>query len=904
MKKTFTSILFSSISRGTLLALSLVATLSTQAQIVTTVAGTGVRSYSGDGGPATAATFHSIYGVAVDNMGNTYIADANNAVIRKVDRMGIVTPFAGTAINGYSGDGGAATLANISNVASGVIVDPVGNVLFCDYGSGAVRKINTAGIITTIAGNGTFTSTGDGGAATAAGVNGPVGMAMDISGNIYVAEVLGHKIRKIDTHGIITTFAGGGIGGLGDGGAATAASLYSPSDVVCDLYGNVYISDNMHYRVRMINPAGIITTIAGNGSGTPSGDGGPAIAAGMTPFALVLDGEGNLYIGDDNSNTIRKVDANGIITLYAGNGSLAYTGDNGPATAASFHSPYKMCMDAGNNMLIADAFNNVIRRTTTLPDYASDSFMVYTGNNCAGLHFRVVSKSYNSTQHITTYFGDGHSFDSLLTHTGAIGYIDISKTYATSGKFTIKHVLYNGTTAVDSISYSHNVALCQSIPLEVYFDSLGTCVFDEHADILNPYPVRIAVDSNGVAIDTVSVTSGLYYIAYGNPGDVYKFRALPSSALVITCPASGVITDTFYGKTNKGYFGLRCMGSLSYDLSVNTMAMTGRHHQQILINAANSWCNPENATLNLTFSPKYHYQNAYPTPSLVSGNNITWDLASLGYLNPDKIQVNLEVPGAWLLPGDTVNFKASITPNGGDVDTSNNTEIETDTVKSSYDPNEIMVSPSWYIAPSTQLRYSIGFENTGNDTAHNIYIIDTLSGYVNPKSLNLISSSANMIITQLKGAGHTIVKFAFPNINLLDSSHHGQCDGLLVYDIDLKPGLPNGTMINNRAGIYFDDNEVVMTNKVTNIIGILGVPTIPASLVRIYPNPVNEELIIENATANTTYKILNLVGQQVCNGTIASGRQSIILHNLPNAPYLLQLIEADGTMLNKTIVKQ
>ncbi len=903
MKKTLNA-LFSFLSRGTFLALSMLATLTAHAQIITTTAGTGTAGYSGNGGPASAATFQQTFGVAADKHGVYYIADALNSVIRKVDNSGIITTFAGTGVNGYSGDHGPATNANISNQIIGIALDNSGNLLICDNANNVIRKIDTSGIITTIAGNGILASTGDGGPAIAASINGPSGIAVDILGNIYFCE-FPYKVRKINTHGIISRFAGtgsSGLAGMGDGGLAIAAPI-APTDVACDQYGNVYIADNMHHRVRKVNAAGIITNFAGGGAGI-SGDGGPAVAAGIGAFSLAVDDQGNLYIGDGDANIIRKVDENGIITLFAGKDSIGYSGDNGPATGAKFDVPYKLCMDAGRNMLVADAFNNVVRKITTVPDYSSDSLKVYTGNNCSGMHFRVVTKTYNSAYHITTYFGDGSSCDSILTNASTFGYIDISKSYSTSGQYTIKHVLYNGTTRVDSVRYTHSVSLCESIPLEIYFDSLGTCVFNDHSDILNPYPMKIVVDSNGIAIDTMSVTSGLNYMAYGSNGDVYKFRALLTSAIAVTCPATGVITDTFNGKTSTGYFGLRCTGRPNYDLSVNTIALTGRHLQQITINAANSWCNPENATLTLNFSPKYVYFIAYPTPTLITGNSLTWNIGSLGYYKHELFSIALDVAGAWLLPGDTVNYKVSITPISSDVDISNNTEIITDTVKSSYDPNEMMVIPSGYISPSTKLRYSIGFENTGNDTAHNIYVMDTLSDYVNPKSLNLISSSANMIITQLKGAGLNIVKFAFPNINLLDSSHHGQCDGLLVYDINLQPGLPNGTMINNRAGIYFDDNEVVMTNKVTNIIGILGVPNIPASVVRIYPNPVYEELIIENANPGTAYKIMNLVGQQVCSGIIASGRQSISLHNMPNAPYLLQLTGADGTMLNKTIIKQ
>lgn len=331
-----------------------------------TIAGNGYASpggYTGDGGQATTAELHYPEGVALDGSGNIYISDVENSVVRKVNTNGVISTIAGLSF-GYSGDGGPATAAEFE-FPTGVAADGSGNVYITDNYNNRVRKVNASGIISTLAGNGVQGETGDGGPATAAEISSPYGVTFDGAGNIYIAE--GIKIRKVNTSGIITTFAGGGSSGLGDGGPATACELFSPEGVAVDGFGNVYIADYQTNRIRMVNTSGIISTIAGNGytggsGGAFYGDGGPATAAELfNPTALTVDGSGNVYIFDASNYRIRVVNSSGIISTVVGNGSPGFSGDGGAASSAEIGYGQGVAVDGLNNLYFSNMYFNRIR---------------------------------------------------------------------------------------------------------------------------------------------------------------------------------------------------------------------------------------------------------------------------------------------------------------------------------------------------------------------------------------------------------------------------------------------------------------------------------------------------------------------------------------------------------------
>ena len=354
--------------------------------VITTVAGDGPSDapggYSGDGGAATAAKISSPFGVAVDSAGNFYIADYSNNRIREVSAAtGIITTVAGDGAEGYSGDGGPATNAELYNPV-GVAVDGAGNLYIADSYNYRIREVNVAtGIITTVAGGGSGCPgqtdlEGDGCSAISAYINEPHAVAVDSAGDLYIADLLDSRIREVSAStGIITTVAGiAGTGYSGDGGQATSAALHYPSDVALDSAGNLYIADAANNRIRMVNAStGIITTVAGSGPtgvgvGGLSGDGGLATSAELFyPTGVALDSAGDLYIADSTNQRIRAVSAlTGIITTVAGtgtgNGTGGYSGDGGPATSAKLADPTAVALDSTGGLYIADTVNNRIRK--------------------------------------------------------------------------------------------------------------------------------------------------------------------------------------------------------------------------------------------------------------------------------------------------------------------------------------------------------------------------------------------------------------------------------------------------------------------------------------------------------------------------------------------------------------
>jgi len=336
--------------------------------IITTVAGNGTAASSGDGGPATSASLNTPAGLAIAANGDLYISEMWGWKVRRVDARGVISTVAGNGMRGFAGDGGPATAASLGEPYD-LAVDAAGNVFVLDIGNQRVRRVDRQGVITTVAGDGRVSFGGDGGPATRASLYEPKGVAVDEAGNLYIADTFHHRIRKVDRAGIITTVAGNGVSGFsGDGGPATQASLNFPYDIAPDSSGNLYIADNGNYRIRKVSAKGIISTVAGNGQGGFSGDFGPATEAALySAGGVAADGSGNLYIADLGNYRIRKVSANGIISTVAGNGVAGFSGDGSAATQASLRGPIHVALDAAGNLYIADAGNHRIRRVQMAP---------------------------------------------------------------------------------------------------------------------------------------------------------------------------------------------------------------------------------------------------------------------------------------------------------------------------------------------------------------------------------------------------------------------------------------------------------------------------------------------------------------------------------------------------------
>src|SRR5215211_5726644 len=334
-----------------------------------TVAGDG-GSHLGDGGPATKAGFCGTSDVTLDASGNMYIADGGiycsgpgGFTVRKVNPHGTITTVVGTGVYGFSGDGGPATKARL-DVPFAVAVDRDGNLYITDERNYRIRKVDKDGIITTFAGTGEDRHSGDGGPATSAQLRDPGGLAFDAKDNLYVADYT--SVRKIDPSGTISTVAGTGqLGFSGDGGPATEAKL-TAYDLALDHQGNIYICDLDNQRIRKVDREGIIHTVAGSGKKGYSGDGGPATKAALQdPWGIAVDREGNVYIADHHNRVVRKVDPKGTITTIAGTGEAGFNREEGPATKVWLHDPIGLFVDDDSDILyIADTLNARIR---TLP---------------------------------------------------------------------------------------------------------------------------------------------------------------------------------------------------------------------------------------------------------------------------------------------------------------------------------------------------------------------------------------------------------------------------------------------------------------------------------------------------------------------------------------------------------
>jgi uncharacterized protein (TIGR03437 family) len=339
---------------------------------ISTVAGNGVAGHSGDGGAAINASLNGPTGVATDAFGNLYIADYYNNVVRKVTPDGNISTVAGTGAAGYSGDGGPATSATM-NYPFRLTWDPLtGNVYVAEVGNNVIRVIKPNGTIGTFAGTGIQGYSGDGGFATSARLYNPAAVAADGLGNVFIADSGNAVIREVNILGYISTVAGNAnqfAGFGGDGGAAVNAELNNPEGIALGANGSFYIADQGNDRIRYVDPKGIIQTVAGNGTIGYSGDGGPATAAELhSPAAPMLfpqqSATGNLYFCDVQNNVIRLLMPSGTIGTVAGNGTAGFGGDGGLAASAELNGPRMVSSSPNGNLYVADFANNRIRLLT------------------------------------------------------------------------------------------------------------------------------------------------------------------------------------------------------------------------------------------------------------------------------------------------------------------------------------------------------------------------------------------------------------------------------------------------------------------------------------------------------------------------------------------------------------
>jgi uncharacterized protein (TIGR03437 family) len=339
--------------------------------VITTFAGTGTGEYSGDAGKAVEAGINQPWGMVLDSSGTLFFADQVNCRVRKIVD-GTISTVAGTGTCSYTSDAVAATSAEL-NYPTHLALNSSGNLYIADTVNHRIRMIAASGNISTVAGTGDAGYYGDDAEATKAYLSYPTGIAVDSAGIIYIADTYNHVIRKVATDGKITTFAGDNVAGSkGDGGKATEARLRYPTGLALDSAGNLYIADSNNHRIRKITTAGIISTVAGSGVYGFSGDGGPATEAALEyPDGVDVDKAGNIYIVDTLNSRVRMVGADGIIWTIAGNGRYGKTGDGGLATSAQLRFPSAILMNASGSLYLADTQNNKIRLLTPYTDPGS-----------------------------------------------------------------------------------------------------------------------------------------------------------------------------------------------------------------------------------------------------------------------------------------------------------------------------------------------------------------------------------------------------------------------------------------------------------------------------------------------------------------------------------------------------
>ncbi len=497
--------------------------------IITTIAGTGDGRFAGDGGSATAAALNSPQGLAIDGVGNLYVADTGNHRVRKIEAAtGNITTLAGDGNARFFGDGGQAASASLAT-PSDVAADSLGNIYVADSNNSRIRKINSSGVITTVAGNGQFDFAGDGGPAVNAVLNFPQGIAVDRSGILYIADTYNGVIRKIAAAGTIATIAGtpGTDGFGGDNNSATAAVLSEPAGLIVDAVGNLFIADTGNHRVRRVDVVtSVITSIAGTGQKAFSGDNGPAVSASLAyPTGVAVNAAGDIYIADLSNLRLRRISVRtGIIATVGGNQDFGYVGDGGPATAAGFNFPQGVAFDSAGNMYIADTnrIRKVSASTGIITTIAGTGQAGYDGDGGPAVNaqlFGPAGMAIDSAGNIFVADADNNRIRKIAAATGIISTIA-------------------GTGAADVFGDNGPaISAALSSPLGVALDTTGANLYV--SDTLNGRIRKINFATGIIA--TVASGFGLPIgIAFDSFGNLYVADTGNSAVLAVT-PTGNVV---------------------------------------------------------------------------------------------------------------------------------------------------------------------------------------------------------------------------------------------------------------------------------------------------------------------------------------------------------------------------
>jgi sugar lactone lactonase YvrE len=586
------------------------------ATTISTVAGNHTTGYTGDGGAANSAQMNSPYAVTTDAAGNLYIADYFNHAVRKMSTTGVMTTVAGTGTPGFSGDGGSAAAAELNGPA-GVTVDNAGNLYISDKFNERIRKVNLGtGIITTIAGNGLHggwqgAQFGNNGPATAAALTYPVATAIDCSGNIYIADNGSQTVRKINAAGIISHFAGTHASGYnGDGIPATAAELNSPQSIAVDCSGNVYISDTWNNRIRKVNVTGIISTVAGNGTSAYSGDGGNATAASLYgPWGIKLDACGNLYICDYDNYVVRKVTASGTITTIAGNNLMGYTGDGEEATTASVYLPSDIAIDADNNLFIADFGNYVIR----LMGSVGFSARAFNGG---------------TTQYLHACEGTTASLDELMSITDAVAgntetwVVSADPMHGKLGGLNATIVSQGGVVKPAGLSYTPEAGYTGTDEFTVMMSDGTTTASTTITVITDPLATPGILSTTTAGDNAIQVAS-----TGGDAGGIWT----SSDEMIAVVDPTGKVTATGNGIATISYSVTNSCGARSATTTVQAVART------IAAGTVVAYPNPSTGSLRMDFAAETDNETTLIVTDIVGKVVYTEKIQAITGMNSSKI---------------------------------------------------------------------------------------------------------------------------------------------------------------------------------------------------------------------------------------------------------------------------
>lgn len=931
MKKIFTFFAF------------IIGTSISVGQIITTVAGTGAGGFSGDGGPATFAKFDAVCGIYTDAQGNIYISDGLNNRIRKVNKStGIITTVAGNGTQGFSGDGGPAINAAI-NVPNGVTVDASGNIYIADYNNHRIRKVDVNGIITTIAGTGTLGFSGDGGLATLAQLYLPNQVKIDPNGDLIVCDYANEAVRKIDLNtGIITTIAGtgGSPGYSGDGGQATSAKLRRPHDVAWDSFGNMYIAEYQNHIIRKVSVGGVISTYAGTGAASFSGDGGLATSATFNAASgVAVDGNNNVYVADWNNHRVRVINASsGIISTLTGNGVAGHTGDGGPAINATVSGPYSVVFDVDNNLCIGEWQGDVVRKIIFNPALAEGHVFDDVNSDCIQQPGDLPLMNWMVQATPGPYFST----------------VDANGYYAlplSAGTYTITHVVNSLFHIWDTVcpapAYTHTASLNAG-------DTASNLDFALHA---NMYCAILNVDVAGGNVRRCMNNN--YYVQYSNVGNDTAFNAVINITVdsLMTIVSSSIPWNTQVGYTysfNIGTIAPFQNGSFYFTAYLDCSAGMGSTRcVKAEIGPVSPCTYPVDSTWDHS-SVKVEGSCADPlacfqitnTGSAVNGNMqgpSTYRIYENGVLvstGTFQLTGGADTTICWPANGNTIQLQADQRPGHpghshpndyveecgaptilGIVnmlppdDANYEVEIECIQVTGSYDPNDKSVIPAGVgvnhdISAEDELEYKIRFQNTGTDTAFTVVIRDTLSGYLDPATVISGVSSHNY---SFKVFGQGILEWTFNNILLPDSNvNEPASHGFVKFKVKQMPGNQPGALIENRVGIIFDFNAPVITNTTFNTVAMNQTLSILQGQhhntgIKVYPNPSDGLIyfVADPKTDNWQINIMDAVGRTIQVQDIKYKNEAQVdLRGYAKGLYFFRVTGSNGTVnAGKIIVR-